>query len=278
MRQPFLHSVRSRLWRGCVIASFAMLIIFPGLCADGRSDITGQPVITSIAPRSVAGSAAPRVVLALITGKDTGFRFLGSQVSFSSDSIQELFTLPLSPRWLWALLLIEGSSPTGIYDVTVTTGEEVAVGAGLFEIKEPGEKPERRWRGGEKITVRRERTAGIEVALKGMRISEYDGKDCIRLSDIVEKSAVTATPEKYYYNFIAADGFSVKDRLILRGLKSGLPPWEDMRRGYLYDAGADDGLCLLWEPGSVAINAGYGLYKARSMQGGFIELLDYNVQ
>jgi hypothetical protein len=277
MRQSFLHNVRTRLWSCFVIAAFAILILFQALCAHGQSDTTGEPVITSIVPRSVTVSAAPRIVLALITGEDTGFRFRVSHVSFSSESVQELFTLPVSPRRLWSLLLIEGSSPTGTCDVTVTTGDEVAVGVGLFELKEPGEEPEKRWTGDERLTVRKEGTEGAEVSLRGMLISEYDGRDCIRLSDIVEKSAVTTTPKEYYYNFIAADGFSVKARLILRGVKSGLPPWEDMQRGYLYDAGTD-GLCLLWEPDTVAVNAGYGLYKVRLMQGGFIELLDYNVQ
>ncbi len=276
MERSFWKNTRMSSWRGIISAAFSMLILGQALCANAQSKNTGEPVITSIAPRSVTVSAAPRLVLALISGNDTGFRFRTSQVSFSNEFVQELFTLPVSSRRLWTLLLIEGSSPPGACDVTVTTGDEVAVGAGLFELKEAGDEPEQRWTGDEWVTVRRERTEGVAVSLKGMRISEYDGKDCIRLSDIVEKSAVTTTPEAYYYNFIAADGFSVKDRLILRGLTSGLPPWEDMQRGYMYDAGTD-GLCLIWEPDTVAINAGYGLYTPRLMQGGFIELLDYNV-
>jgi hypothetical protein len=277
MQRSFWKNIRMRSWRGIIGAAFSMLILCQALCAKAQSEYTGEPVITSIVPRSVTVSAAPKIVVAFITGDDTGFRFRASQVSFSNEYIEELFALPVSSRRLWTLLLIEVSAPAGPCDVTVTTGDEVAVGAGLFELKEPGDEPEQRWTGDEKITVRKEGSAGTDVSLRGMVISEYDGKDCVRLSEIVEKSAVTTTPEAYYYNFIAADGFSVKDRLIFRGLTSGLPPWEDMQRGYLYDAGTD-GLCLIWEPDTVAINAGYGLYKPRLMEGGFIELLDYTVR
>ena len=239
--------------------------------------ITSEPVLSAITPASATISTVPKLLLVRITAEGTDFRFPDSKVSFSNEAITVLFTLPVTKNRLWAVARIGAGAAPGIYDVTVTTGEETAIGVGLFELKDSGGQEGKRWTGNEKITVRKEGTAGVETALNGLPITEYDGKDCVRLSDIVKKSAVTTTPEKYFYNFIAADSFSVKARLILRGLTSGLPPWEDMQKGYIYDGGSTAGLSLVWEEDTVASKSGAGLYNVRLMQGGIIELLDYNV-
>ena len=239
--------------------------------------ITSEPVLSAITPASATISTVPKLLLVRITGEGTDFRFPDSKVSFSNEAITVLFTLPVTKNRLWAVARIGAGAAPGICDVTVTTGEETAIGVGLFELKDSGGQAGKRWAGNEKITVRKEGTAGVETALNGLPITEYDGKDCVRLSDIVKKSAVTTTPEKYFYNFIAADSFSVKARLILRGLTSGLPPWEDMQKGYIYDGGSTAGLSVIWEEDTVASKSGAGLYKVRLMQGGIIELLDNNV-
>lgn len=286
MQQPFLPNACKKLCNIFIMAALLTLTFTFTVYAadysiprDTSNEIVcadNEPAISSVSPESITLSAGSQLRFVRIIGQGTGFHFPESVVSFSNPDISVLFSFPVSSDRIWALLQIGTSAQAGFCDVTVTTGDEVAVGAGLFELKEPGGEPTKKWTGDEKISVRKEGTEGAEVALKGLPIAEYDGKECVRLSDIVKKSAVTATPEKYFYNFIAADGFSMAGKLIQRGLTSGLPPWDDMQRGYIYDAGTA-GLSIVWEKNTVASESGAGLYNVRLMQGGVIELLDYNV-
>ena len=286
MQQQFLSNACKKLCNTFILAVFLMLAFTVNVCAadysikrDTGNDRIGaddESAISSVTPKSITLSAGSQLCFVRITGQGTSFRFLESQVSFNNTGISVLFSFPISRNKIWAVLQIGASAQAGFCDVTVTTGDEVAVGTGLFELKESSGEPTKKWTGDEWITVRKEGTEGVEVTLNGMPITEYDGLECIRLSDIVMKAAVTTTPEQYFYNFIAADSFSVKAKLIQRGLRSGLPTWDDMHKGYIYDAGPD-GLTIAWEADTVAGESGAGLYNVYLMQGGAIELLDYNV-
>jgi len=212
-------------------------------------------------------SFIPRPVLINIKGAGTAFRFPQSKISFNDEGIRALFCLPVSPAELWALVIIEETAQPGLHDVTVTTGEEAAVGRALFEVK-------KYWRGTEQITVQQNSEAAV-VALRGLPMYSFKDKESIRFSDIIEKAAIPAHPEKYFYNLISHDNYSLERGIVLGGWPTGLPTWGDMQKGYLYLT-KSSGLLAGWSPDTVPGKIGNS-YNAKFMEGGTIEVREQDI-
>ena len=131
------------------------------------------------------------------------------------------------------------------------------------------------WQGDEKVIVKMD-TESVTVPLKGLTLYEFKNKNAVRLSDVVEKSSVVSDPEVYYYNFIATDNYSLKALLINEKRDTGLPPWEDMQKGYLYESESYE-LMVGWEEDTIGGQYG-GCYLVRYMDGGTIEILEDDVE
>jgi hypothetical protein len=89
------------------------------------------PIITSLAPGSGADGEALDSVQ--VIGKHTNFDAT-SVVAFSNPGVTASSVLPVSGTTLRATVTIAAGALPGLSDVTVTTGAEVAVGVGLFEV------------------------------------------------------------------------------------------------------------------------------------------------
>jgi len=152
------------------------------------------------------------------------------------------------------------------------------IGAGCDPADDPdnGSDATAGWDGGQSITVT-DGDASVSVALDGLDLYDCSNGDCVRLSDVVDKSAVTDTPDTKYYNLMANDGFSMMDMIIKKGASSGLPPWQDMQDGYLYDAGGEKGIAVEWGEDTVATQSGLGFYQMSQMDEGTIEIFDDDI-
>jgi hypothetical protein len=135
---------------------------------------------------------------------------------------------------------------------------------------EPGEP----WTGTEKASVvlGAER---VETALAGIETSGFPTTSgltiaAVRLSDLIEKADITATPEEYRYDFTAVDGYNL---LIKRGSKDLLPNWENLHDGYLYVSDVGD-LRVGWDESKQPWGSAVSAYNLKYMDGGTIELLD----
>ena len=131
------------------------------------------------------------------------------------------------------------------------------------------------WQGEEKVIIQMD-TESIIVPMKGLYIYDFKGKDAVLLSEIVEKSSLTRNPEEYFYNFIASDNYSLKALLINEKRDTGLPPWKDMKKGYLYESESYK-LMVGWEEDTVGGQYG-GCYKVKYMDGGTIEILEDDIE
>ncbi len=130
---------------------------------------------------------------------------------------------------------------------------------------ETGPPPGVPWEGAETVLVILG-TLEIETPLAGIETSEFQGVGAVRLSDLIEESGITATPENYRYDFTAADGYNL---LLKRGGDlQELPSWENMQHGFLY---LYQSLETGWEehPWGSDVSA----YNVKYMDGGTIELL-----
>ena len=116
----------------------------------------------------------------------------------------------------------------------------------------------------------------VTVPLKGLPIYEFKGRDVVSLSELIEKAALIDNPEDYFYNFIAADGYSLKALLINEKRDTGLPPWEDMEKGYLYESKSYE-LMVGWEEDTIGGQNG-GCYQVKYMDGGTIEILEDDIE
>ena len=203
----------------------------------------------------------------LITGDGTHFQFLKSKVSFNDDGIKVLFSVPISPFKIWVAAIIKETALPGPHDITITTGTEVAMSTAVFDVK-------KFWRGSEQITVRFDSHDAL-VDLQGLPVHLFKGKDALLLSEVIEKSNAVTAPEKYYYNFIANDNYSMERGIILGGWGTGLPTWSDMQKGYLYLT-QSSGLLVGWEPDTVGGKTG-GAYNAKFMEGGTIEVREQDI-
>jgi len=233
--------------------------------------------ITSVSPPSGSpfytedGEYKAVPMLLRITGEGTHFRVRESTVSLGDEGISVIFSLPCSRTELLAGIIIGESAKAGPHTITVTTGDEVAVGSGLFEVK-------KYWRGDEEVTVTFGTSSAV-VPLKGLLIYLYKGKEGVLLADVVEKSEVTDHPEDYYYNFIASDGFSLERGIILGGWGTGLPPWSDMEKGYFYETTCC-GLSVGWDPDTIGGQIGQysdSAYNVKYMNGGTIEIREHDI-
>ncbi len=131
------------------------------------------------------------------------------------------------------------------------------------------------WKGAEQVEV----TFGastVTVALKGIRMSTYEGVEGVKLSDIVTKAKLVSNTELkgYYFNFIAVDAYDMS-KMAIKWQKS-LPSWDDMQKGYFYDSGSSGGLCAKWETGTPPGDYGR-FYNVRLMNGGIIQILEDDV-
>jgi hypothetical protein len=229
--------------------------------------------IASVTPDSASpqyrddGTYAPRVVLLMIRGEQTRFRFPRSQVSFDDDALQIVFSLPLSADFLLAGLVVGEEARPGLHTLTVTTGDETAARPDIFEVL-------KYWRGDETITVRSGDDA-VPVELRDLPVYWFNRRESVRLADIVEKSALTATPELYFYNLIARDKYSLENGILDGGWGTGLPPWSDMQKGYLY-ATSSSGLLTTWDAGTIGAQIGQ-CYNVKKMGGGIIELRSQDI-
>jgi hypothetical protein len=178
-----------------------------------------------------------------------------------------LLALPLSPSKILVAAVLKETALPGLHDVTVTTGAEFAMGTAIFEVK-------KFWRGSEQITVQLGSNDAL-VDLKGLPVHLFKGKDALLLSEVIEKYNAVAMPENYFYNFIANDGYSLERGIILGGWGTGLPPWSDMQKGYLY-LSKSSGLLVGWEPDTVGGKTG-GAYNVKFMEGGTIEVREHDI-
>ncbi len=209
----------------------------------------------------------PLLMPVVIQGAGTHFRFPQSKVSFDDENILTLFSFPITKTVIWAWVVIGESARAGLHDVTVTTGDESVVGSSLIEIL-------RYWRGEETVSVKHGDDSVI-VPLKGLQVRTYKEKDAVLLSDIVTKSALTDAPENYFYNLIASDNYSLARGIVMGGWDTGLPPWEDMQKGYFYKSPTYD-LLTGWESDTIGGRIGQA-YNVKYMNGGTIELRDEDI-
>lgn len=131
------------------------------------------------------------------------------------------------------------------------------------------------WQGDEQVTVRMD-AESVTVPLKGLPLYSFQDKNAVNLSEIIKKAALLENPEDYFYNFIAADGYSLKALLINEKRETGLPPWEDMHKGYLYESASYE-LMVGWEKDTIGGLYG-GCYKVKYMDGGTIEILEDDIE
>jgi hypothetical protein len=133
---------------------------------------------------------------------------------------------------------------------------------------DPGEPPGQPWVGDETVFVVLGQT-GIETSLEGIVTSAFGGVAGVRLSDLIEKSQITDTPEPYRYDFTATDGYNLLEK---RGNDiEELPSWENMQNGFFYYPSPSDSLETAWV--EHPWGGDYSAYKVRDMDGGEIELL-----
>lgn len=203
----------------------------------------------------------------VITGEGTKFRFPQSKVTFDDENILTLFSFPISKTMIWSWVIIGESARAGLHDVTVTTVDESAVGTSLFEVV-------RYWRGEATVSVKHA-DQSVMVPLKGLQVRTFKDKDAVLLSDIVEKSDMTSTPENYFYNLIASDDYSLARGIVLGGWGTGLPPWNDMQKGYLYESQTYE-LLAGWASDTIGGRIGQA-YNVKYMSGGTIELREEDI-
>ena len=131
-----------------------------------------------------------------------------------------------------------------------------------------GEPPGQPWVGDETVFVVLGQTE-IETALEGIVTSDFEGIAGVRLSDLIEKSRITGTPEQYRYDFTATDGYNLLEK---RGNDiEELPSWENMQNGFFYYPSPSSSLETAWE--EHPWGSDYSAYKVRDMDEGEIELL-----
>ncbi len=253
------------------------IIVRDNYGAETASDLwhftTIASAISSVYPESASpfyfmdARYVPLLMPVVIKGEGTHFRCPRLKISFDDENILVLFSFPISQSALWSWVIIGESARAGLHDVTVTTGDETAVGAALFEVV-------RHWRGEETVSVKHG-DATVVVPLKGLPVRSFKAKDAVLLSDIVNKSALTDAPGNYFYNLIASDNYSLARGIVLGGWGTGLPPWTDMQKGYFYDSPTYE-LLTGWESDTIGGRIGQA-YNVKYMNGGTIELREEDI-
>ncbi len=131
------------------------------------------------------------------------------------------------------------------------------------------------WTGEEQVTITMDMES-LTIPLKGLPLHEFKDKKAVRLSDLIEQAGLIDNPEDYFYNFIAKDGYSLKALLINETRDTGLPPWEDMGKGYLYESASYE-LMVGWEEETIGGEYG-GCYQVKYMDGGTIQILEDDIE
>jgi hypothetical protein len=135
--------------------------------------------------------------------------------------------------------------------------------------QEQGPPPGEPWVGDETVFVRLG-GAESETPLAGIVTSDFLGSGSVRLSDLINASGITATPEAFRYDFTATDGYNL---LVKRGNDiEELPSWENMQHGFLYRTNTGD-LETGWDPAEQPWGSALSAYNVKYMNGGLIELL-----
>ena len=138
----------------------------------------------------------------------------------------------------------------------------------------PGEPPGQPWVGDETVFVVLGQTE-VETPLEGIQTADFRGFGAVRLSDLIQASAITATPDAFRYDFTArpppeGDGYNL---LAKRGGDlSLLPNWENMQHGFLYQTSLGD-LETGWDPEEQPWGGAVSAYNVKFMNTGTIELL-----
>jgi len=134
-----------------------------------------------------------------------------------------------------------------------------------------GEPPGQPWVGDETVFVVLGQTE-VETTLEGIVTSDFGGVAGVRLSDLIEKSQITETPEQYGYDFTATDDPPYNLLAKRGGDIEKLPNWENMQNGFLYRTPTDD-LEVAWDPAKQPWGSAVSAYNVKYMNGGTIELL-----
>jgi hypothetical protein len=111
---------------------FYFLLFFAGLFFPNFSN--AQPEIISLAPSAALPGETINVA---ITGANTNFQ-QGRTVVDLGPGIQVLDVQVNHPLYLTALIRLDGNTPAGFHNLTVTTASEVVTLPQAFEVLEPG--------------------------------------------------------------------------------------------------------------------------------------------
>jgi len=130
------------------------------------------------------------------------------------------------------------------------------------------------WEGPERVFVVLE-TEQVETFLAGMITSGFKTTSGlvlpgIRLSEFINQSGITGTPEPYRYDFTANDGYNL---LLKRGGDLMLlPSWENLHHGYFYISDIGD-LRVGWDSEQQPWGGAVSAYNVKYMDGGVMTLL-----
>ena len=138
-----------------------------------------------------------------------------------------------------------------------------------------GGTPGEPWTGAQKVNVVRD-AQEVETLLQGIVTAGFHTGSglvlaAVRLSDLIEHSGITASPEQYRYDFTAADGYNLLKKRGNDVLK--LPDWETMHHGYLYVSDIGD-LRVGWDDAEQPWGSAVSAYNVKYMDNGILELLE----
>jgi len=144
-----------------------------------------------------------------------------------------------------------------------------------FYANTPSENPGEPWAGPEAVVVElgAER---VETALEGIETSAFHTTSgltiaAVRISDLIDRSGITDSPESYRFDFTASDGYNL---LLKRGGDLALlPDWENLHHGYLYTSDIGD-LRVGWDEAEQPWGSAVSAYNVKYMDRGVIGLLE----
>jgi len=138
----------------------------------------------------------------------------------------------------------------------------------------PAEDPGEPWSGPERVFVdfggERVETFLEGIVTSGFHTSAGIVIAAVRLSDLIGRSEITASPEQYRYDFTASDGYNLLRKR--GGDLELLPDWENMHHGYLYTSDIGD-LTVGWDEAEQPWGSAVSAYNLKYMDGGTIGLL-----
>jgi hypothetical protein len=139
----------------------------------------------------------------------------------------------------------------------------------------PSGNPGEPWVGPEKVLVElgAER---VETALEGIETSGFHTTSgltiaAVRISDLIDRSGITPSPENDRFDFTATDGYNLLRKR--GGDLSLMPDWENLHHGYLYSSDIGD-LTVGWDEAEQPWGSAVSAYNVKYMDGGVIGLLE----